>query len=193
MVDIDFIEKSLKTTAIKIGHPRNAIIEGFSIDSRVISTDQCFVAIKGEKENGHSFIPECYSRGVRFFIIQNEFRNKIRKTIYNSYIIPVKDTREALSLLAKSYKKHIFASSIGITGSSGKTTTRELISLILSLKYNVHSSRSNFNNDIGMPFTILQAPPQTHILVLEMGMNHKGEIKRLSETAQPVMGIITNV
>ena len=98
-----------------------------------------------------------------------------------------------MSVLAKSYKKHIFASSIGITGSSGKTTTRELISLLLSSKYNVHSSKKNYNNDIGLPLTILQAPPETHILVLEMGMNHRGELKKLSETAEPLLGLITNV
>ncbi|MGA2142718.1 MAG: Mur ligase family protein, partial [Brevinematales bacterium] len=193
MVDIGFIEKSLKIPPIKIGHPKNSIVEGFSIDSREITPNQCFVAINGENYNGHNFIRESNIKGVRFFIVQNDYKNKVKKYLHNSYIIPVKDTVESLSMLAKSYKKHIFASSIGITGSSGKTTTRELISLLLSSKYNVHTSKKNYNNDIGLPLTILQAPPETHILVLEMGMNHRGELKKLSETAEPLLGLITNV
>ncbi len=193
MVDIGFIEKSLKSPSIKIGHPKNSIVEGFSIDSRDITLNQCFIAIVGENHNGHNFINECNSKGVRFFIVQNDYKSRIKKNIHNSFVIPVRDTKESLSFLAKAYKKHIFASSIGITGSSGKTTTRELISLILSTKYNVHSSAKNYNNDIGLPLTMLQAPPQTHILILEMGMNHKGELRHLSETAQPLLGLITNV
>ncbi len=193
MVDIGFIEKSLKTPSIKIGHPKNSIAEGFSIDSRDISPNQCFIAVIGEIHNGHNYIRECNSKGVRFFIIQNDYKNRIKKYIHNSFIIPVKDTLESLSILAKSYKKHIFASSIGITGSSGKTTTRDLIARVLSAKYNVHASSKNYNNNIGLPLTILQAPLQTHILVLEMGMNHKGELKKLSQIAEPLLGLITNV
>ncbi len=193
MLDAEFIEKSLNINSLKIGHPKNSHIEGFSIDSREISENQCFIAIKGEKLNGHNFIYDCYAKGVRFFIIQKEYKNKIKKLIYNSFIFPVQDTIGSLSTLAKAYKKHIFASSIGITGSAGKTTTRELIGKVLSSKYNIHTAKKNYNNDIGLPLTILQAPPQTHILVLEMGMNHKGEIKRLSEIAEPLVGIITNI
>ncbi len=193
MVSVEFVEKSLKTKAVRIGHPRNSYIEGFSIDSRDISINECFIAIRGENRNGHNYIHECNRKGVRFFIIQNDYKNKAKKQAYNSFIIPVKNTTESLAVLAKAYKKHIFASSIGITGSSGKTTTRELIGLLLSTKYNVYTSIKNYNNAIGLPLAILQAKPQTHIMVLEMGMNHKGEIKILSNIAQPLVGVITNV
>lgn len=193
MLNISFVEENLSIEAVKIGHPKNPFIAGFSIDSREIKAGECFIAIKGNKYNAHQFIPDCLSRGVYTFIVQKEMKNKLKNVFQNCFIFPVENTVEAMALLAKAYKRLILATSFAITGSSGKTTTRELIVKLLSSKYIIHTAKKNFNNEIGLPLTILQAPNDTQIMVLELGMNHKGEIKRLSEIAEPMAGLITNI
>lgn len=198
MIDLDFIEKALKVKPFLNGHPEINSISNFTIDSRSVSGGmfsryECFVSIEGSNFNGHDFIKDCYDKGIRCFIIQNRYKNKLRDIVREGFIFPVDDTIEALGKLAFRYKNNLFASVIAITGSSGKTTTRELAVKILSQKYNVHTAKKNFNNEIGLPLTILETPMRTHIIILEIGMNHKGELKRLSRIAQPLAGIITNI
>lgn len=193
MLDFDFIKKSLGVKPVFFPGNYNSIISGFSIDSRTIQPANCFAALAGEKYDGHQFIPEVYSKGIRCFIV-NRSEKKWKKLLsLGGVVFPVHDTVEALAKLAGFYKSRIFASVFAITGSSGKTTSRELIVKMLSKKMNVHTAKKNFNNEIGLPLTILDAPEYTHIIVLEMGMNHKGEIKRLSRIAEPLAGMITNI
>lgn len=164
-----------------------------STDTRTCQNGQIFLAIPGDKFDGHQFIQEAYQKGVRCFILQ---KNKIRNStpaLPDSAVFIVEDSVEALGKIAYHYKNEIFTSVVAITGSSGKTTTRELIVRILSEKYRVHTAKKNFNNEIGLPLTLLEAPKGTHVTVLEMGMNHPGEIRRLSRIAQPLASVITNV
>ncbi|MCX7821640.1 MAG: UDP-N-acetylmuramoyl-tripeptide--D-alanyl-D-alanine ligase [Brevinematales bacterium] len=190
MLTPDFITESLNVQPVIIGEIRKDISLKISIDSREIDENSCFLAIKGERFDGHNFVKDCVNKGVKYFILNKKYKNKIKE---NGYFWFVKDNIKALGQLAKKYKNEIFANSVAITGSSGKTTTRELIVSILSKKYNIHTAKKNFNNEIGLPLTILEAKPETHIFVLELGMNHRGEIHRLSKIVSPFASVITNI
>ncbi|MFN4217367.1 MAG: UDP-N-acetylmuramoyl-tripeptide--D-alanyl-D-alanine ligase [Brevinematales bacterium] len=168
-------------------------VTAFSLDSRTIQPSECFVAIPGERFDGHDFIHDCVRKGVKIFIVETVFYRKNRKNLPPGIFFVVKNSREALGVLAREYKKYLYAKVIGVTGSSGKTTTRELISYLLSLKYQVHSTKKNLNNDLGLPLTVLEAKEGVHFMVLEMGMNHLGEIGYLSSIVHPYAAVITNV
>lgn len=195
MTDLDFITGSLNVRPLSFGQAGAfpGPIEGFSIDSRTVHPKSCFIAIPGQKFDGHDFIGEAFRKGVRCFIADRKHKKKLKKEIAEGSVFLVRDTVESLAALAHQYKTSSFSTVVALTGSSGKTTTRELIVSMLSRKYNVHTAKKNFNNEIGLPLTILEAPANTHIVVLEMGMNHSGEIQKLSEIAQPLLGMITNI
>ncbi|URA10035.1 UDP-N-acetylmuramoyl-tripeptide--D-alanyl-D-alanine ligase [Thermospira aquatica] len=168
-------------------------VTAFSIDSRTIQPSECFVALPGERFDGHDFIPDCVRLGVKVFIIERTYYKKHKKALLPGIFFVVKKSREALGVLAREYRKYLFSKVIAVTGSSGKTTTRELIAYLLSLKYQVHSTKKNLNNDIGLPLTVLEAKEGAHFMVLEMGMNHPGEIGYLSSIMHPYASVITNV
>ncbi len=198
MVNLSFIEKTLNVNAVHSGLPEGKKISGFIIDSRNVSSTllaayDCYIAIKGERYDGHDFVLDCFNKGVRYFIINKEYKNKFKKMLPQAVLFPVTDTVKALGMLAKKYKENLFSSILAITGSSGKTTTRELVVKILERKYKIHTAKKNFNNDIGLPLTLLETPPGTHITVVEFGMNHPGEIEKLSKIAEPLCVIITNI
>lgn len=193
MFDTDFISTALKTEPIILGKGYNRKIDGFSINSRDIQKGQCFIGIKGDNFDGNMYANDAYKKGSRVFILDKSRYKKIKDTIKDGVIFPVKNTIEALGDLARYYKNQIFASVLAITGSSGKTTTRSLINIILSRKFNIHTAKKNLNNDIGLPLTMLDATPDTHIMILEMGMNHVGEIEYLSDMCKPLVSIITNI
>ena len=143
-----------------------------------------FIALKGEKFNGESFIKEVTNLGAIPLSTQKLDGG-----------ITVSDTNIALLKLAAYYKTKLkkLIKTVAITGSVGKTTTKEFLKSILSSAYNVHATPDNLNNEIGMPLTVLSALPDTEILILEMGMNHSGEIGRMSETVLPDIAIITKI
>ncbi len=162
-------------------------IKGVSTDSRNIHSGQVFFALKGEQFNGHQFVQDAISKGAVAAIVEDNEA----KTLNDFPIISVKDTLYALGEYAKWYKKFIGARVIGITGSCGKTTTKELIFNILSTFFNTHATKGNFNNLIGLPLTIFDMKPGVEWAVLEMGTNLPGEIKRLAEIASPEIALIT--
>jgi|YNPMSStandDraft_2_1061718.scaffolds.fasta_scaffold00197_18 UDP-N-acetylmuramoyl-tripeptide--D-alanyl-D-alanine ligase len=168
-------------------------VSGFSIDSRTVQPSECFVALAGERFDGHDFIDQCIHKGVKVFIVSKTYFHKNRKSLPAGIFFVVKNTKEALGFLAKHYRKYLYSRVIAVTGSSGKTTTRELISYLLSLKYQVHSTKKNLNNDIGLPLSVLEVKEGAHFMVLEMGMNHLGEIGYLSSLVDPYAAVITNV
>lgn len=158
---------------------------GLSTDSRKVSPGQLFFALWGEKFNGNAFASEALERGAAWAVIDDP-AYETDKTIL------VDDCLTELQKLATYHRKEINAPVIAITGTNGKTTTKDLISKILSGKFKVHSTTGNLNNHIGVPLTILSAPAGTEIMVIEMGANHIGEIRSLCLIAQPDYGIITN-
>jgi len=165
------------------------IVNSISIDSRTIKTEDLFIPLKGEKFDGHDFIYEAIRKGAKGFIFSRNLEIPEEEVI----VIEVKDTLIALQDLANYYRKKIKAKVIGVTGSSGKTTTKNLIGELLSKIGKVNISRENYNNEIGVPLTILETEKDTNFLVLEMAMRGKGQIRELSKIAEPDVGVITNI
>lgn len=168
--------------------------ESFSkvvIDSRKVTIGDIFVAIKGENFDGHNFIKDVCEKGAGLCIVHKEqdysaFEEK-------TAIVLVKDTKKALLDLAAYYISTLDIKVVGITGSTGKTSTKDLIAAALSKKYKVYKTQGNFNNDIGMPLMIFNLDRSYEVAVLEMGMSNLGEIETLAKVAKPQIGVITNV
>lgn len=158
-------------------------ITGICTDSRKIKKGELFAAIRGEKFDGHNYIQKAFENGAVCALSEKEAENSI----------VVKDTRKALGDTAKYYISKFDIPVVGITGSVGKTTVKEMTASILEQKYNVVKTEGNFNNDIGLPLTIFNITKNTQAAVLEMGMNHSGEIEYLSNIAKPDVSVITNV
>ncbi|MEW6005087.1 MAG: UDP-N-acetylmuramoyl-tripeptide--D-alanyl-D-alanine ligase [Stygiobacter sp.] len=161
------------------------------IDSRKVVKNSLFVAIKGEKFDGHDFVYEAIKNGAKAILINKRKFKKFNNI--NLPVIAVDDTILAFGQLANVWRKKINAKVIGITGSNGKTTTKEILSTLLSEKFNVVKTEANNNNHIGVPLTIFNANDQTEILILEQGTNHFGEIEYTSKISEPDFGLITNI
>lgn len=166
----------------------SVIVDKVSTDTRTLSEGSLFVAIRGEKFDGHNFINEAFKKGAAIVITEEECT-----VDESSAAIIVEDTVKALGELAKNYIKTFDITVIGITGSVGKTTTKEMIAQVLSTQYNVHKTMGNFNNHIGLPLSVLNLNRHHSVAVFEMGMNAMGEIDYLSRIIQPDIGIITNI
>lgn len=160
---------------------------GVSIDSRSISDGQMFFAITGDRFDGHRFIDDVIEKGASLVIIHDKAYDRGDKTFL------VEDTLRCLQDLAHHHRMQLDVPVIGITGSNGKTTTKELIHAVLSKKYKVHTTKGNYNNHIGVPLTLLSADIDSEMLIIEMGANHLLEIDQLCHIAAPNYGLITNV
>ncbi|MBR5509916.1 MAG: UDP-N-acetylmuramoyl-tripeptide--D-alanyl-D-alanine ligase [Lachnospiraceae bacterium] len=162
-------------------------IQGVVVDSRLIQKDYLFVATVGERVDGHRFIPDVYEKGAICALSQQKLENPA-----GPYIL-VENTFQALKDAAEAYRKTLDIPVIGITGSVGKTSTKEMIATILEQKYNVLKTPGNFNNEIGLPLTLFMIDTCHEVAVLEMGMNHFGEMHRLSKMARPDICVLTNI
>ena len=160
---------------------------GVSIDSRTIIPGQIFFAIKGENFDGHSYVNQVLELGANLAVIDNEKYHREGKTIL------VDSALKSLQNLATEYRRKLSIPVLAITGSNGKTTTKELIDAVLKVEYTVHTTPGNLNNHLGVPLTILGTSPESEILIVEMGANHIGEIRALCEIAEPDYGLITNI
>lgn len=165
-------------------------IKGVSIDSRTIKKDSLYIPIVGEKFDGRIFIEECQNAGAPAFLIDKNY--KIPKSINIPYI-KVEDTQKSLRDLARAYRQELDIKIIAITGSNGKTTSKNIIHSVLSEKYKVEKTHGNLNNEIGVPLTILDFCEDTDIGVVEMGTDDFGEISVLTNIALPDMAMITNI
>ena len=157
-------------------------------DSRNISKDCIFVALKGEHFDGNDFALKVAEEGIAAGVIAD--RADLPK---HERLFIVKDSLKCLQVLAKHHREQIGLPIIGITGTNGKTTTKELISAVLSKKYNIIFTQGNFNNQLGAPLTLLRIKPETELAVVEMGASHPGDIKELTDIGEPNFGIITNI
>ncbi|MDI6800468.1 MAG: UDP-N-acetylmuramoyl-tripeptide--D-alanyl-D-alanine ligase [Thermodesulfovibrionales bacterium] len=164
---------------------------GVSIDSRTIKDGELFVTLKGDRFDGHDFVEDALRRG-NGAIVNSEFRIQ-SSNFRNKTIIAVDDTLLAIHNMARHRRKAFSGHIIGIVGSNGKTTTKELLSSILSTKFNVSKTMGNLNNHIGMPLSIIRTDSDAEAMVLEMGANKPGDIKELCDIAQPDIGIVTNI
>lgn len=163
-------------------------VEGVFTDSRKPVPGSLFIPLVGERFDGHEFVQTCLEKGAAGTLWQKDHGSAPQGAV-----IIVEDTLVALQELATSYLKENKASVVGITGSNGKTTTKDIVDAILSTTFKVHKTQGNFNNHIGLPLTVLSMEPDTEIVILEMGMSGRGEIEELSVIAQPDVAIITNI
>jgi UDP-N-acetylmuramoyl-tripeptide--D-alanyl-D-alanine ligase len=160
---------------------------GVSIDTRKISKNEIFFSLKGDNFDGNKFALEAIKKGAKFSIVDDKKLKDI-----DDRIIYVDDTLKALQEISNYHRSLFDTKVIGVTGSNGKTTTKNLIYSILSESYNVIKTKGNFNNHIGVPLSLLQIKDDIDIAIIEMGANHIGEIKTLCEIAMPDFGLITN-
>lgn len=165
------------------------VVTGVTIDSRKIEKGNLFVPFKGEHTDGHVYVEQALKNGAAVALWQKDVPNPPD----NAELLIVDDTLEALQKIASSYLQEVKPKVIGITGSNGKTTTKDITEALLSTKYKVHKTSGNFNNHLGLPLTILGMDEDTEIAVLEMGMSSRGEIELLSNLAKPDVAIITNI
>ena len=162
-------------------------IAGVSTDTRTIQPGALFFALVGENSDGHEYVKAAFAKGAVAAVVSNVVENAGGPQI----VVP--DTLRALGDLAMHYRRQFNIPVVGITGSVGKTSTKEMVAAILRTRYNVLASAKNFNNEIGVPLTLFQLDSSHEVAVIEMGMRGLGEIDRLAEIAQPTIGLITNI
>ena len=155
-------------------------------DTRSIRKNTIFFALKGDNFNGNKYAEEALRLGAKYAVVDEE------KFVTNKNIILVVNVLKTLQELANYHRKQLKIPIIGLTGSNGKTTTKELINAVLSEKYKTTATKGNLNNHIGVPLTLLSITPKTEIGIVEMGANHLKEIEFLCNIAQPDFGYITN-
>lgn len=188
MMDLKFILDSTGGTLIS-GNP-NSVFQGVSTDSRKINKGEIFFALKGENFNGQDFLEQAFSNGACGAVIEDT----PTKELGDKVLVQVPSTLKALGDLAASWRMSFPDLKVAaITGSNGKTTTKEMAWSIVSLKYNTLKNTGNFNNLIGLPLTLFELNSQYKAAVVEVGMNDFGELSRLSEIATPDVGAITNI
>ena len=175
----------------------NSKVTSVVLDSRLITEGGVFVAQKGEKVDGHSFIGQVFEKGAALVItemtpdaVESVFKTETAK--WGNYII-VEDSLIALKKIAKAYREKLDIPFVGITGSVGKTSTKEMIASVLAQKYNVLKTEGNFNNEIGLPLTIMRIRDEHEVAVLEMGISDFDEMHRLAAIGNPDISVITNI
>ncbi|MCA1741959.1 MAG: Mur ligase domain-containing protein, partial [Bacteroidales bacterium] len=159
---------------------------GITTDSRSVAKGEIFFALKGPSHDGNTYAAAAVAAGAKASVVDD-------RSLSGKQLILVDDVLEALTSLAAFHRRRLMVPVIAITGTNGKTTTKELITAVLSRKAKVHSTAGNLNNHIGVPLTLLSAPDDAGFMVVEMGASHLGEIAALCETAMPTHGIITNI
>ena len=166
-----------------------APVTGVTTDSRAVQPGQLFIPLVGERFDGHAYIAKALDGGAAGCLTAREPETLLPGKLY----IQVADTRLALKALASWYRNKFDLPVVQVTGSAGKTTTKEMIASVLSQRYNTLRTEGNFNNDIGAPLTLLRLMPEHQAAVIETGMNHFGEIRYLGEMVRPDIAVITNV
>ena len=168
------------------GGDENTIVRGISADTRTIGTDMLFIPIKGERFDGHRFISAAAEAGAAAALTAEDTDCPIP-------VVRVKDTRLAMGAIAAYYIKKLGIPAVAVTGSVGKTTTKDMIASVLGRHFNVYKTQGNLNNDIGVPLTVFSLDEEHTAAVIEMGMNHFKEISYLTDIVKPDIAVITNV
>ena len=194
--DVRMIEKTLGEIAHMIGGEisdenfADTKIKGISTDSRTIDPGELYIPLVGEVFDGRIFIKECEDKGAKAFLVDNP--EKINKTVKIPYV-KVSDTKKALQDLATAYMEELSCKVIAITGSNGKTTTKDLLYRVLSEKYKTQKTMGNLNNEIGVPKTVLSLDPDTKMAIIELGTDNFGDISLTSRMVKPDIAMITNI
>ncbi len=192
------ISKALNTDPVFSTINKDHCFTNISTDSRTSDQDQIFLALKGENFDGHTFIKSLIDKGIKGFVVNKDYidtldaNTKLQFSKQNLIVFKTNDTLEALGKLAQYQRLRSNVKVLAITGSNGKTTTRKICEEIFKLKIKTHTAQKNFNNEIGLPLTLLNVSNAHDWAIVELGMNHSGEISRLSKIALPDIAIITN-
>ena len=189
------IEEVLKATGGKLLQGKgNLLFQGVSTDSRTVAEGELFVALKGPRFDGHHYAVEALAKKAGGVLIEEDQVGDIRWNGYRSRaVIAVKDTLSALGDMARDWRRKYGTPVVALTGSNGKTTTKEMIAACLGTTFPILKTEGNLNNLIGVPLTLLTLTEKERVVILEMGMNVPGEIRRLAEMAEPDVGLITNI
>ncbi len=171
----------------------NNVLSGICTDSRKWETGQVFFALKGEVQDGHAYIESVYDKGCRAFVVSQADAMRFLKDKGDTDVIRAESTNEALRKLTKNYLKEFEIKKIGVTGSTGKTTTKDMLYYICSEKYKTAVNKGNLNTDVGLAMTVLDMEEGTEVGVFEMGMSAMGEIDILAGIVNPQIGVITNI
>jgi UDP-N-acetylmuramoyl-tripeptide--D-alanyl-D-alanine ligase len=167
---------------------------GYSIDSRTIAAGELFFAVRGERFDGHDFVAAALERGAVAAVVSRAAFNALPKAKRRKPLLVVEaDPLLALQTLASAVRRHWGGRVVGVTGSAGKTTTKEAIAAVLAKRFKVLKSEGNLNNHFGLPLQLLRLEPEDEFAVIEMGMSHAGEIAALAKIASPNWGVMTNV
>jgi UDP-N-acetylmuramoyl-tripeptide--D-alanyl-D-alanine ligase len=166
------------------------VAQGYSIDSRTIQPGELFFAVKGERLDGHDYVHQALERGAVSAVVR---KDQLARFTVKTCLLAVDDTLIALQTLASAVRRLWGKPVVGVTGSAGKTTTKEAIAHVLASRYRVLKSEGNFNNHFGLPLMLLKLQPEQEIAVIEMGMSHAGEIAALARIAHPDIGVVTVV
>jgi UDP-N-acetylmuramoyl-tripeptide--D-alanyl-D-alanine ligase len=179
----------IKASIVESG-PAIQVCTGISTDSRSVKAGDCFFAITGEKFDGHNYLPDAFAKGAACAVVERDIETK---DFADKCVLRVRDTIEALGIFAGRYRKQAGFKVVAITGSAGKTTTKQIVAHVLGRTFNVHCSPKSFNNNIGVPLTMLGAEQDVEIVIAELGSNHLGEISYLTRIASPDVAVVTNV
>jgi UDP-N-acetylmuramoyl-tripeptide--D-alanyl-D-alanine ligase len=172
------------------GFDAKAVAQAYSIDSRTVRAGELFFAVKGERLDGHDFVQQALEKGAMGAVVRKDQRARYPAA---TGLLAVEDTLNALQTLGAAVRRIWGKPLVGVTGSTGKTTTKEAIAHVLSSRFRVLKSEGNFNNHFGLPLMLLKIEPEHEAAVVEMGMSHPGEIAALAKIAQPGTGVVTNV
>ncbi|MBV9759697.1 MAG: UDP-N-acetylmuramoyl-tripeptide--D-alanyl-D-alanine ligase [Acidobacteriaceae bacterium] len=176
-----------EVTGVRVVGPAAGRVRGWSIDSRTIAPGDLFFAIKGERFDGHDFVEAALKKGAAAAVVSEGAGSK------SGTVLEAEDTLRALQQLAQWARRRWAKPVVAVTGSAGKTSTKDIIAQFLSTRMRVGKTVGNLNNHLGLPLAILRIPEDAEVAVLELGMNHAGEIRRLASIAEPQVGVVTNV
>ena len=165
----------------------NKTVKGIVTDSREVRPGDLYIAISGDRVDGHTFIKDVFEKGAVCALINSDIEDA------NEQLIKVNSSVSTIGKVAKAWRNQFDIPVMGITGSNGKTSTKELLKHMLSAQFNIHATEGNFNTSIGLPLTLLRLTKENTISLLEMGANQPGDIAQLCEIAQPTHGVITNI
>ena len=165
----------------------NKTVKGIVTDSREVRPGDLYIAISGDRVDGHTFIKDVFEKGAVCALVNSEIENA------DEQLIKVNNSVSTIGKVAKAWRNQFDIPVMGITGSNGKTSTKELLKHMLSAQFNIHATEGNFNTSIGLPLTLLRLTKENTMSLLEMGANQPGDIAQLCEIAQPTHGVITNI
>lgn len=185
MPTIDWLAQTLKAP-VSHRDPSRKIL-GFSIDSRTLRSGEFFIALPGCQTDGHRYLEDAFQKGATGALVRELPERAFPNCVH------VSDPLRALQQLATAYRSQFDIPIVGVTGSAGKTTTKELLYALLSTKYRAHRSPGNYNTGIGLPLALLNMPPDTQVGVFELGLQRPGELRELSGIARPTVGVLTSI